>query len=214
MANTNFVNNQTVIVADWLNDVNTTVYDVLGDGTNPPANISEMKTNLGLGTAADENTSYFATAAQGALADTAVQPADIANMLETSDIGVTVQGYDVDTAKTDVAQTFTKAQRGTPVSLTSTSSNIAVDFAASNNFTHTFTENTTLANPTNIVAGQSGSIMFIQGSTPYTLAYSSYWKFSSGTVPTVTSTANAEDLLVYYVESATRINAKLITNFS
>lgn len=53
-------------------------------------------TVTGLGSAAEANTTDFATAAQGALADTAVQPAAIANMLETSDIGVSVQAYDAD----------------------------------------------------------------------------------------------------------------------
>lgn len=48
---------------------------------------------VGLGTAAEADSTDFATAAQGALADTALQSADIANMLETSDIGVTVQAH-------------------------------------------------------------------------------------------------------------------------
>lgn len=47
----------------------------------------------GLGTAAEADSTDFATAAQGAKADTAVQPAAIANMLETSDIGVSVQAH-------------------------------------------------------------------------------------------------------------------------
>jgi len=34
----------------------------------------------------------------------------VATMLTSADVGVTVQGYDADTAKTDVAQTFTAAQ--------------------------------------------------------------------------------------------------------
>ncbi len=50
------------------------------------------------------------------------------------EVGVDVQAYDVDTAKTDVVQTYTKAQRGTPVSLTSTSASIAVDASLGNNF--------------------------------------------------------------------------------
>lgn len=50
-----------------------------------------------LGTAAAQNTSYFATAAQGTKADSAVQPAAIANMLETADIGVSVQAYNANT---------------------------------------------------------------------------------------------------------------------
>lgn len=156
MSSTNFVDQQTVVVASWLNDVNTTVYDVLGDGTNPPANISEVKTNLGLGTAADKNTSYFATAAQGAKADSAVQPAAIANMLETTDIGVTVQGYDVDTAKTNVAQSWSGSQRGTQV----TDNDLSFNMNAANNFICTPTGTGALTF-TNITAGQSGYILLI-----------------------------------------------------
>jgi hypothetical protein len=122
------------------------------------------------------------------------------------------------TIGTDVAgfayvQSFTKAQRVTPVALTSTSASIAVDASLSNNFTHTFTENTTLANPTNLVAGQGGVIVFTQhASSPKTLAFGSNWKFSSGIAPTVTATNSAVDVLVYYVESSSRITAKLISD--
>lgn len=58
-----------------------------------PSDWNEDHVVEGLGTAAEADTGDFATAAQGALADTAVQPAAIASMLETADIGVTVQGY-------------------------------------------------------------------------------------------------------------------------
>lgn len=130
----------------------------------------------------------------------------------TADIGVTIQAYDVDTAKTDVAQSYTKAQRGTPVSLTSSSASIAMDASASNNFSHTTTENTTLANPSNLTAGQSGTIVITQGATARTMAFGSYWKFPSGTAPSLTASASAVDVLAYYVESATRITARLITD--
>lgn len=46
MSNTNFINQTTVIVADWLNDVNDVVYDVLGDGTNVPTSTAQVRTNL------------------------------------------------------------------------------------------------------------------------------------------------------------------------
>ena len=129
------------------------------------------------------------------------------------EIGVDVQAYDANTAKLNVVQSFTKAQRGTAVALTSSTNSIASDFSLANNFTHTFTENTTLANPTNLVAGQSGVIVFTQhASSPKTLAYGSYWKFSSGVVPTVTARNSAVDVLAYYVESSTRITARLITD--
>lgn len=111
------------------------------------------------------------------------------------------------------AQSFSAAQRGTATALTSTSASIASDFSTANNFTHTFTENTTLANPSNLVAGQSGVIVFTQhASSPKTLAFGSYWKFPGGTAPTVTATNSAVDVLVYYVESTTRISARLISD--
>lgn len=128
-------------------------------------------------------------------------------------IGTDVQAYSANTAFINVVQAFSKAQRGTAVSLTSSTNSIASDFSLANNFTHTFTENTTLANPTNLVAGQSGVIVFTQhASSPKTLAFGSYWKFSGGSAPSVTATNSAVDVLAYYVESSTRITAKLVTD--
>lgn len=128
-------------------------------------------------------------------------------------IGTDVQGYDADTAKTDVVQSFSVAQRGTATALTSSSASIATNLALANNFTHTLTENTTLANPTNITAGQSGVIVFTQhASSPKTMAFGSYWKFPGGTAPSLTATNSAVDVLAYYVESSTRITARMLSD--
>lgn len=43
-----------VIDSPWLNDVNDTVYDILGNGTTVPATKSDARTNLGLGTIATQ----------------------------------------------------------------------------------------------------------------------------------------------------------------
>ncbi len=127
-------------------------------------------------------------------------------------IGTDVQAYDADTAKTDVVQSFSVAQRGTVSALTDGSS-ITPDFAAANNFSVTLGGSRTLANPTNLTAGQSGAIVITQdGTGSRTLAYGTYWKFSGGTAPTLTTTASAVDVLVYYVESSTRITAKLLSD--
>jgi hypothetical protein len=128
------------------------------------------------------------------------------------EVGVDVQAYDVDTAKTDVVQTFTAAQRGGVTALTD-GATITADFAVSNNFSVTLGGNRTLANPSNQTAGQSGAITITQdGTGSRTLAYGSNWKFSNGTAPTLTTTANAVDILVYFVESSSRITARLVSD--
>lgn len=125
-------------------------------------------------------------------------------------IGTDVQSFDADTAKTDVVQTFTVAQRGAVVALTD-GATITPDFAAANNFSVTLAGNRTLANPTNLVAGQSGVIKVTQDATGgRTLAFGSHWDFAAGTAPTLTTTANAVDILAYYVDSSTNITARVI----
>lgn len=127
-------------------------------------------------------------------------------------IGTNVQAYDADTAFLDVDQTWSGAQRGAVNTLTD-GATITPDFSAGNNFAVTLGGNRTLANPTNIVAGQSGVIVITQdGTGSRLLSYGSYFKFAGGTAPTLTTTASAIDVLAYYVESSTRITAKLVAD--
>lgn len=115
-------------------------------------------------------------------------------------------------AVTNAAQSFSAAQRGSVVALTD-GATITPDFAAGNNFSVTLGGNRTLANPSNLTAGQSGTIVITQdGTGSRTLAYGSNWKFPGGTAPTLTTTASAVDVIAYYVESATRITARLISD--
>lgn len=114
----------------------------------------------------------------------------------------------------ELAQSFSAAQRGAISALTD-GTTITADFALANNFSVTLGGNRTLANPSNLTAGQSGAIFISQdGTGSRTLAFGSYWDFSAGTAPTLTTTASAVDLLVYTVRSTTSIHAQLITNLS
>jgi len=125
-------------------------------------------------------------------------------------IGVNVQAYDANNAVTNVAQSYTAAQRGTISALTD-GATITPNFALANNFSVTLGGNRTLANPTNLTAGQHGVIVITQdGTGSRTLAYGSNFKFPAGSAPTLTTTANAVDVLAYFVESASRITARLI----
>ena len=110
--------------------------------------------------------------------------------------------------------TVKKSSVGEIDALTSAST-ITPDFAASNNFSVTLGTNATLANPSNLTAGQSGVIAITQDSTgSRTLAFGSKFKFAGGTAPTLTTTASAVDILTYYVESTSRITAQVLLNVS
>ena len=132
----------------------------------------------------------------------------------TANRAVTVPDSAFTMAGTDIVQSYSVAQRGAVTALTD-GATITPDFSLANNFSVTLGGNRTLANPTNLVAGQSGVIFVNQDATGgRTLAYGSYWKFTGGTAPTLTTTASAVDVLAYVVQSSSRIDAQLITNLS
>lgn len=135
--------------------------------------------------------------------------------LTAADIGVTVQAYDADTAKTDIVQTFTAAQRASITTLTD-GANISVDFASSNNFVVTLDGNRTLDNPTNQVAGQSGSIFIAQDGVTgsRTLAYGTDYEFAGGTAPTLSTAAGAVDRIDYIVRASGSIHCVFTANYS
>lgn len=117
-------------------------------------------------------------------------------------------------AQTNTAQTFTAGQRAEITALTD-GSTITPDFADSNNFSVTLGGNRTMANPSNLVAGQSGSIFITQdGTGSRTLAWGSYWDFAGGTAPTLTTTAGAVDRVDYIVRSSTSIHAVFTGDYS
>lgn len=124
--------------------------------------------------------------------------------------GQTISGY----GAIDTAQTWTKGQRAEVTALTDAAT-IAVDFADSNNFSVTLGGNRTLGNPTNQVAGQSGSIFVAQdGTGSRTLAYSSDWEFAGGTAPTLSTAASAVDRIDYIVRASGSIHAVLTKAFA
>ena len=105
-------------------------------------------------------------------------------------------------------QTWTGSQRGTITAL-SDGATIAVDLNTGNNFSVTLGGNRTLGQPTNQVAGQSGSIFITQdGTGSRTLGYHADYKWvgGSGNAPTLTTTAAAVDRIDYIVAAANKIH--------
>lgn len=83
---------------------------------------------------------------------------------------------------------------------------ITPNFSLGNNFQVTLGGTRTLANPTNVTAGQSG-VIFVQqnGTGGYTLSYGTSWDFGSSTAPTLVTTPNALNALPYFARSTTSI---------
>ena len=101
------------------------------------------------------------------------------------------------------------------VSVLTDAATITPDLSTSCNYTVTLGGNRTLANPTNIVAGQSGSIFIVQdGVGGRTLAWGSYWDFAGGTAPTLSTGIGAVDRVDYIVRSSTSIHAVFTGNYS
>jgi hypothetical protein len=130
--------------------------------------------------------------------------ADTNKRLNTKDSTGTVCA--VGNVSTDVTQTFTKPQGASRTALTSTSNSIAVDLSLTPDYTHTFTENTTLANPTNTTSGQEGFFIWTQhASAAKTLAFGSAWVPFVGSMATLSTTTGAVNIMAYKVVDSTHI---------
>ena len=165
-------------------------------------------------TATDGSTVVLASgAASGDLIDIiAYSTFTPSNALTASDIGITIQGYDADTTKNDVANTFTADQTISAEliadsynesynAVTSTSNATTVDCETGNVFSHTLTENTTFtfSNPPASGTAYAFSLRVVQDASAsgYTVTWPGAVDWPSATAPTLTATASAVDWFVF-----------------
>ena len=155
----------------------------------------------------------FATTAQGALADSALQSADIgvsvqaydATIVVDADIGVSVQAYDADTTKNDVANTFTAAQTfGASVvekKVAMGANNI--DLSLGNYFTYTLSGAQTLT-VSNVASSGSVSafILEVTNGGSAALSYFSGVTWAAATAPTLTA-AGVDTLAFFTTDGGT-----------
>ena len=113
-----------------------------------------------------------------------------------------------------VANTWTAGQRAEITTLTD-GATVTPDLNDSNNYVLVLGGNRTIANPTNITAGQSGSIFITQdGTGSRTASWGSYWDWAAGTAPTLSTGASQVDRIDYIVRSSTSIHAVATLNYS
>lgn len=121
-----------------------------------------------------------------------------ATILNEADIGVSVQAYDVDTAKTDVKQSFSAQQTPMDGSLTD---GATIDWNGDVHgqvVTLTLGGNRTMNAPTNIVQNTMYLIRIAQDATgSRTLAWDAAYKFGSTGAPTLTTTASKVDFVSF-----------------
>ena len=106
------------------------------------------------------------------------------------------------------------ATSGNITTLTSSAS-ITIAMSDSNNYKVTLAHNATFNNPTSITAGQTGSIFITQDVTgSRTASWGSYWDFTGGTAPTLSTTPGAVDRIDYVVLDSTNIQAVATLDYS
>lgn len=220
----------TTYAFQWWADTNNTLLKIRNAGNSAWITVGDYSaTNFGLLTSSTASSTYMPLAGgtftgavtlgtggslifEGATAD--ANETTLAVTDPTADRTITMPDATGTMTLLERAQTFTKAQRGTITALTD-GATITPDFSASNNFSVTLGGNRTLANPSNIVAGQSGVIFVSQDTTgSRTLGYGSYWDFPGGNPPVLTTAASSIDLIAYVVRTTTSIQAVSFANFS
>ena len=169
------------------------------------------------------------TAAQGTnttqVATTAFVNSEISADL-TAAIGSTVQAFDADTAKTDVAQTFTPAQTFTAASVhnggltvdgpykqtAEAVSALDIDLSTGNYFTKTISGNSTFTFSNPPTSGTVGSFTLELTHSSGTVAWPSSVKFFKDTAPTLTT---GKTHLFYFVtdDGGTRYRGAALVDY-
>lgn len=192
---TGTLSDQTDLQTALNNKLNASAVSVFGLTLIDGADATEARGTLELGTAATADSGDFATVAQGTLADTALQPATI---------GVTVQGYDANTTKNNVSNSFTQPNEfiKTFTDWTAEAFNATQTLNASVPAgTTTLTGNMTLNAVSNSTTGEMQVIVraFTQDATGgRTLAYNTaVFSASGASFPQPASTANRVSLFQF-----------------
>ena len=146
---------------------------------------------------------------------------DNSKKFETKSDGIDVTGeaqcdsLDVDGVANIQGLVTVQAGAVAEIQTVTSASTVTLDFATSVNYTLTLGHNVTLANPSNLTPGQSGSIFLVQdGTGSRTVTFGSNWDFASGTAPTLSTAASSVDRVDYIVRTTGSIHTVVTALYS
>ena len=144
----------------------------------------------------------FSNSSSDAVVTASVQDKDIIFKGDDGGSAVTALTMDMSAAGKSI---FGAAAVGSTQTASATGST-TLDFDTYQNFVLTATGNVTLANPSTESAGQSGVIVLIQdGTGSRTLSTGSEFEWPAGTAGTISTSANAVDVIPYLVDASSSI---------
>jgi len=127
----------------------------------------------------------------------------VTNGISAGDLTVT-NGISATTIDTTSANEWSKPQSVDEKALTSSSNSVAWDASAAQTAVHTLTENTTIANPTNLKAGATYILRVVQAAGAYTLAWGTNYKWGTASAPSEPA-ANGDVIIVSFYSDGTNM---------
>lgn len=108
-----------------------------------------------------------------------------------------------------------KVVYNSPVTLSISSGSVAVDGSLGNLFRLTLTEDCTIQNPTNIVAGAVYQIEINQDDSGlWVVSWGTNFRFPNGEKPIISLDGNAIDIITFYAKSASILLVTYVQNFA
>lgn len=153
---------------------------------------------------------------QAAITSTGADEIDVVNVNNQLRARLESDGAELVFAFLELAQSFTKAQRVTPVALSISSGVVNIDASLSNIYTLTLNANVTSVTISNLTAGTNFDLHITQDATGgrTMTGWNSAFDWAGGTAPTITSAATAKDFISFESADGSTIKGFWAGNFS